>query len=88
MDTREAYEAIQKAVKADPRKSVVGSSYDEEVFGNFWVTYVQGGERLSVVNDRGQLILYEGSEADHFRKMLLDDLYGADEQAILASISG
>jgi hypothetical protein len=56
MDTRAAFDAIQRRLKADPRKSIVESFFDEEVFGNFWITYLQSGERRSVVNDRGQLV--------------------------------
>ena len=56
MDTRAAFDAIQRRLKADPRKSIVESFFDEEVFGIFWITYLQSGERRSVVNDRGQLV--------------------------------
>lgn len=86
MDIRAAFDAIQRKVNADPRKSIVESSFDERSFGNFWVTYEQGGERLSVVNDRGQLILYHGPAGDHFRAMLISDLGSADEKAVLSAV--
>lgn len=87
MDTREAFNAVQEKVKADPRKDFVDAFYDEQVFGNFWIIYDEGGERLSVVNDRGQLILYEGRTGDHFRALLLNDLPSADEKAVLQAVT-
>lgn len=87
MDTRAAFDTIQRKVKADPRKCIVESFFDEQVFGNFWITYDEGGERRSVVNDRGQLILYDGSAGDRFREMLVSDLRSADEKAVLEAVS-
>ena len=86
MDTRAAFDAIHRKVNSDPRKSIVESSFDERNFGNFWVTYEQGGERLSVVNDRGQLILYNGPAGDHFRAVLISDLGNADVKAVLDAV--
>ena len=87
MDTREAFDVIQRSLNADPRKRLVESFFDERAFGNFWVTYEEAGERLSLVNDRGQLILYDGPTGDRFRSMLLIDLPKADERAIVDGIS-
>ena len=86
MDTKEAFDAIQRKLNADPRKSPVESFFDERAFGNFWITYEEGGQRLSVVNDRGQLTLHDSSASGHFRKMLVSDLRNADEQAVLSAI--
>ncbi|MEA1072452.1 hypothetical protein [Sphingomonas sp. LY160] len=86
MDTREAFEAIRRRVNSDPRKSLVESIFDEHEFGNFWVTFEEAGERLSVVNDRGQLILFDGPMGDRFRKMLVSDLRDANEQAVLYAV--
>jgi hypothetical protein len=85
MDSRNAFEAIQRTVNADPRKSFVDSFFDERAFGNFWITYEEGGERLSVVNDRGELNLYDGEAGDHLRTILVSDLRTADEEAVLDS---
>ena len=82
MDTKEAFDLIQRRITSDPRKTCVDSFFDERNFGDFWVTYEQGGGRLSVVNDRGQLILYEGPASDHFRAMLISDLRSASESAV------
>ena len=87
MDTREAFDAIKQGVNADPRKTPLESFFDERAFGNFWVIYEEGGERLSVVNDRGQLILYEGSAGERFRTMLVSDLRDADKKAVLDAVS-
>ena len=87
MDTREAFDAIRKKVNADPHKSIVSCFFDERTFGNFWITYEVGVERLSVVNDRGQLILYDGPAGDHFRAMLITDLRSANEEAVLDAVS-
>lgn len=87
MDTRAAFDAIQRKLAADPQKSVVESFYDEQVFGNFWITYVEGDERLSVVNDRGQRIRSEGEGADERPgEVLLDDLRSADDSKVIGAI--
>ena len=87
MDTRAAFDAIQRKLLADPQKSLVDSFYDEQVFGNFWITYVEGGERRSVVNDRGQLIRFEGEAADEqLGEVLLDDLRNADDSKVIGAI--
>ncbi|MGD9714763.1 MAG: hypothetical protein AB7V46_22285, partial [Thermomicrobiales bacterium] len=57
MDTRAAFNAIRESVTADPRKGFVDGFFDEQVFGNFWIIYDEGGERLSIVNDRDQVTL-------------------------------
>ena len=87
MDTKEAFDVIDRKVKADARKTYIDGFYDEQVFGNFWITYDEGGERLSIVNDRGQLILYEGRAGDHFRATLLSDLRSADEKSVLQAVA-
>ena len=86
MNTREAYDAIRAAMGADPRTEIVDGFYDGEVFGNFWLTYVKDGERLSLVNDRGQLLLHDGPELDQFKELLLDDLHSADRKTLLDAI--
>ena len=86
MDTRDAFDAIERAVNADPRKRIAEIAYDEQVFGNFSITYDEGGERLSIVNDRGQLFLYGGPAGDEFRSMLVKDLRSASEQAVLEAV--
>jgi hypothetical protein len=87
MHAREAFDAIQKKVKADPQKSFVESFFDEQVFGNFWITYDEGGERLSVVNDRGQLNLFGGPANDQLQKSLVTDLQRADCKAVLEAVN-
>ena len=61
MESREAFAAIERKLRADPRKNVVEAFYDAQAFGNFSVSYEERGEQLSVVNDRGQLFLYDGA---------------------------
>jgi hypothetical protein len=85
MDTRAAFDAIRKTLDADPQKSVIESFYDDQVFGNFCITYIEGSERVSVVNDRGQLIRYQGEAADE-AEVLLENIRSADESQVIASI--
>jgi hypothetical protein len=85
MDTRAASEAIQQRVKADPRKSFVKSFFDEQAFGNFWIIYDEGGERLSIVNDRDKVTLND-SRTGNLRATLLSDLRTADEKTLLRAI--
>jgi hypothetical protein len=40
MDAREAYEVIRGALRADRRKRIVDSAFDEENFGNFHISFV------------------------------------------------
>ncbi|MCL6740855.1 hypothetical protein LZ518_06885 [Sphingomonas sp. RB56-2] len=83
MNSRQAFEAIENKIAADPEKRIVDSFYDNEHFGNFWITYDQAGDRLSVVNDRSQLFLHSGPPDQHCLTMLVKHLESADEQAIL-----
>jgi hypothetical protein len=85
VDLRDAFEAIQKKLETDLGSDAVEGHFDDATFGNFWVRYVEAGETRSIVNDRGQLILYEGPD-DHFSKLLLQDLYSADPQSVLDSL--
>jgi hypothetical protein len=87
METKAAYEAIQRTLSADARKSVVHSSYDEEMFGNFVIAFLDDGRPSSLVNDRGQLLLYDGLDAEEYRRTLLDDLYGADEARVVQAVT-
>ena len=53
MDSRNAFDAIKCKIDADPAKRLIESFFDERAFGNFWITYEEAGDVLSVVNDRG-----------------------------------
>lgn len=87
MDTRAAFETIQRTMAADAERSVVESFYDEEAFGNFWITYLDRGERFSVVNDRGQLVRCVGATADEgLGEVLVDDLRSAGESEVIGAI--
>jgi len=87
METKAAFEAIQRALLNDPRKSIVRSSFDETMFGNFVIAFVEDGQAASLVNDRGQLLLYDGLDADEYRRTLLNDLYEADEAAVIRAVA-
>ncbi|MEX0341224.1 MAG: hypothetical protein AB3N06_01430 [Erythrobacter sp.] len=87
MNTRDAFDIIKRSVNADPRKTPVESFFDEQAFGNFYITFDEAGGRLSVVHDRGQLILYDGSPSDDIREMLVRDLRDADENAVAEALS-
>ncbi len=86
MDNRKAFDIIHRKIEANPRKSIVDSFFDESAFGNFWIAYEEDNERLSVVNDRGQLILCDGPAGAHFRAMLSSDLRVADEKAVWEAV--
>ena len=87
METREAYDAIRAAIAADPQKTVIGEFYDEQAFGNFECKYEdKDGQRLSLVNDRGQLVLLNGPDVDELKVVLLQDLYRADRKTLLEVI--
>jgi hypothetical protein len=87
MQTKAAFEAIQRALSKNPRRRVVRSSFDERVFGNFVIAFVEDGQPASLVNDRGQLLLYRGLEADEYRLTLLENLYEADEATVIEALA-
>jgi hypothetical protein len=86
MQTKAAYDAIRRVLEADAQKRIVRSSFDEEVFGNFVISFIARGEPMSIVNDRGQLFLYDGINANEFRRTLLNDLYSADEAGVVSAV--
>ena len=87
MDTRAAYDAIIRAISADSRRRVVRSSYEEDFFGNFVISFLEDGGPSSIVNDRGQLFLYDGLDAETYQGTLIDDLYNADEMAVMEVVA-
>ena len=87
MDTRAAYDGIRGKLRASADTNVIQSFYDEERFGNFWITYERDSGRSSVVNDRGQLVLNSGSADGQLEKVLVEDLYAADPATILDAVS-
>ena len=87
MNTREAFDAIQRKLRGSAGTSVLDAFFDENVFGNFWITYERDSGRSSVVNDRGQLILNSGPADGQLARVLLDDLYSADATTVLDSLS-
>jgi|KBSSwiS6_1023812.scaffolds.fasta_scaffold58882_2 hypothetical protein len=78
MNPEEAYDAIRRVISADPQKRIVDSSFDAMSFGNFWVTFDDNGQRKSIVNDRGELVL-DGQTA-----ML--SMYEVDEPTIMRAL--
>ena len=86
MNTKAAFDGIERKLRAGGGTSVLESFYDERVFGNFWITYQDGDQRLSIVNDRGQLILNNGLADGELQKVLVHDLYAADEKTVLDAI--
>jgi hypothetical protein len=87
MNTRAAFDAIQGKLSASAGTNVIDSFYDEKLFGNFWITYKRDSGCLSVVNDRGQLILNSGPADGQLEKVLVDDLYTADAATVRNAIS-
>ena len=53
MNSLEAFEAIRRAVGADPRMCIVDSRYEELIFGNFIIAFEHDGLPRSIVNDSG-----------------------------------
>jgi hypothetical protein len=87
MKARRAFDAIHTELTDDPTKSVCESFFDEQAFGNFWLTYVRDGQRFSIVNDRGQVILNSGTADRPLLRILISDLYSADETTVLDAIA-
>lgn len=87
MNTREAFGAIQDRLRASAGTNVIESFYNEELFGNFWITYERNSRHSSVVNDRGQLVLSSGPADGRVEKVLVEDLYSADAATVLGAVS-
>jgi len=86
VETKAAFDSIVRKLGATPGTTVVGSHFDERLFGDFWVTYECDTQRSSIVNDRGQLILVSGPADGNLREVLLQDLYTAEEEAVFRAI--
>ena len=82
MDTKAAYNAIIRAIAADPNRRLAESVFDEEVFGNFIVAYHEKGRVRTLVNDRGELV--RDDPADLARHVIVVPSIGnQDERSLL-----
>ena len=86
MKSKDAYDAICAAIKADPRKHLVSSDYSNEHFGNFVIAYEENGAPKSVINDRLQLALCDDLDGIENCRIVLHSLQGADEATTLSTI--
>ena len=86
MPTREAYEAILRALKAHPHRRVLECEFNDAVFGNFAISFETEGARRTVVNDRGELVLYTGRNDTNGGKTILPSLAEVDEQVLLRAL--
>jgi hypothetical protein len=86
MDTRDAYDAICRALERDEAKRLVSAEFNELVFGNFVVSFERAGCPSSVVNDRGQLFLCDNLNGLGQCAMVVDSIREAGEQDLLRQI--
>lgn len=86
MDSRDVYDAILRAIDADPRRQLVASRFDDAAFGNFVISFEEDKRPRSVVNDRGELVLCTGLNGSGGCTTVLSCLPGADEEAVLRAL--
>jgi hypothetical protein len=86
MDSRDAFDAIQRALEADPRREMQASRYEAALFGNFVISFEEDGQSRSIVNDRGELMICAGPDGEGTCRTLLPSLAQADEQTVLRAL--
>lgn len=86
MDASAGYDAILRALAAEPRIRIVESFFDEVNFGNFIVRFEADGQPRSIVNDRGELVLCSDLEGSRDCRTALQSLYGVDKPALLRAL--
>jgi hypothetical protein len=87
MNARDAYEATLRAVGADPRNRILECVFDEVNFGNFIVSFEQGGLHRSIVNDRGELVLCCDLEGSRDCRSVVRSLREVDEQRVIRALN-
>jgi len=86
MKSKDAYDAICAAIKADPRKHLVSSDYSNDHFGNFVIAYEENGVPRSVINDRLKLALCDDLDGTENCRIVLQSLQSANEATTLSAI--
>jgi hypothetical protein len=85
MDTKAAYDAILRAIAADPTRRLVETVFDEDVFGNFVVAYHEMGRVRTLVNDRGELVRDDPTGAA-LRVTVIPSIGDQDERSLLRAL--
>ena len=83
----EAYEAVCRAINADPRRRIVDSRYDEQNFGSFAVSFEEGSEARCVVNDRGYLFVARGLDGTGEAIVTVPSLREENVKSLLQTLS-
>jgi hypothetical protein len=86
MGSKEAYDAIRKALASNPRTSIVDCFYDDATFGNFVIAFDSEGQSRPAVNDRGKLALCNDFSGTHQCKTVVPSIADADERAVLEAL--
>lgn len=86
MRSKEAYNAIRKALASNPRTSIVECTYDTAAFGNFLIAFEADGEPKSVVNDRGELVLCGDLAGTRNCETVVPSINDVNERMILKAL--
>jgi hypothetical protein len=86
MDTQVAYTMICLAVEQHPQRCLLSRSFDEQHFGNFFVSFTQDGEVRSVVNDKGFLYVTGDLEGKGEALATVPSLYETEPHSLLMKL--
>jgi len=86
MGSKEAYDAIRKALASNPRTSIADCTYEDAAFGNFVIAFELEGQPRSVVHDRGELALCSDLTGTRQCTTVLLSIVDADEQTVIEAL--
>ena len=86
MDSRQAFDAIQAALKANPGFKIIDATYDEDAFGNFVISFVRDTAPQSFVLDRGELVLCDDMDGSNECRTVLQSICDVEEKVVLNAV--
>jgi hypothetical protein len=81
MTPKEAFNTITDYLSSVERYTIIKQEYDEEMFGNFHISYRTDSEDASIVADRGQVFICKDLEAKKCT-LVVEALYYEDKESL------
>lgn len=86
LNSETAYHIILKRLKLSPNSDLVDNSYDEENFGNFFISFKDRERHMSVICDRDELVICSDLLGTKDCKTAFSSLLNLNEDLLLKAI--
>jgi len=86
LDSETAYHIILRQFKLSPGNELVDSLFDEENFGNFFFSFRASGKDMSIICDRGELVICGDLLGGKDCKTLFPSLHNLNGDLLLKAI--